>query len=282
MDKRLQALLPMFGSWLKYLFLALIGAWMLLPFFWMISASLMTAKEITRVPPPLLPSLPQWHNYIEVGYVTPMVRAYFNSLVVTVLTVLGLLFTSSLSGFAFAKYDFPGRDFFFMLVLASMMIPFFVIVIPVFYIIKQLGWINNYAGLIFPSIVSGYGIFLMRQFILDIPDELLDAARLDGASEFRIYWQLVIPLTGSALATLGSFNFVAIWNAFLWPLLVVQSRNMWTVPLALNSLRTYGNEAQLQHLQMAGTALSIIPALIGFVFLQRYFVKGITLSGLKG
>jgi len=270
------------SSILKYLVLMAAGAWMLLPFFWMFSASLMTSQEVTRLPPPLLPAIPQWHNYIDVARVVPLVRSYFNSLLVTGLTVAGLLFTSSLCGFAFAKYDFPGRNVLFLLVLASMMIPFFVTLIPIFYIVKQLGWLNNYAGLILPGVVSAYGIFLMRQFMLDIPDELIDAARIDGASEFRIYWQIVLPLSGPALATLGSFNFISTWNSFLWPLLVVQSRELFTVPLALNSLRTYGMEAQFHHLQMAGTAVSVIPAMIVFIALQRYFVKGIALTGLKG
>ena len=270
------------GSILKYLALILAGAWMLLPFFWMFSASLMTSQEITRLPPPLLPTQPQWYSYVDVMRAVPLGRAYFNSMLVTTLSVLGILFTSSLCGFAFAKYDFPGRNVLFVLTLASMMIPFFVTLIPVFYIVKQLGWLNNYAGLVMPGIVSAYGIFLMRQFMLDIPDEFIDAARIDGAGEFRIYWQIILPLSGPALATLGSFNFVGSWNAFLWPLLVVQSRELFTVPLALNSLRTYGMEAKFLNLQMAGTAVSVIPALAMFVALQRYFVQGIALTGLKG
>jgi ABC-type glycerol-3-phosphate transport system permease component len=198
------------------------------------------------------------------------------------LTVLGILFTSSLAGFAFAKYQFPGRDVLFSMILATMMIPFFVILIPVFYVVKQFGWTNNYAGLIMPGLVSAYGIFMMRQFILTLPDELLDAARIDGANEFRIYWQIILPLTGPALATLGVFNMISVWNSFLWPLLIAQSPDLYTVPLALNSLRTYGMEAQVLNLQMAGTVASVIPTLIVFVFLQRYFTQGIALTGLKG
>lgn len=274
--------LSILSTTLRYLALAFLGAWMLLPFFWMVSASLMTTQEIQRLPPPLLPAVPQLENYNQVAKVVPMAQAYANSLLVTSLSVAGILFTSSLCGFAFAKYDFPGRQLIFMLILASMMIPFFVILIPVFYIVKQLGWINNFAGVVVPGMVSAYGIFLMRQFIQDIPDELLDAARMDGASEFRIYWQIVLPLSGAALATLGSFNFVTIWNSFLWPLLVLQSRDLWTVPLALNSLRTFGAEARVLNLQMAGTALSVLPALVGFLFMQRYFARGISLTGLKG
>lgn len=270
------------GSILKYLVLTILGAWMLLPFFWMISASLMSTSEIISRPPPLLPANPQWNNYLEVAKVIPLARSYANSLTVTSLTVLGILFTSSLTGFAFAKYQFPGRDVLFTLILASMMIPFFVILIPVFYIVKQFNWVNNYAGLIVPGIVSAYGIFMMRQFMASIPDELLDSARIDGASEFRIYWQIVLPNTGPALVTLGVFNMVSVWNAFLWPLLIVQSKELFTIPLALNNLRTFGMEAQVLNLQMAGTVLGILPAIIAFVFLQRYFTRGIVLTGLKG
>lgn len=267
---------------LKYLLLILISLWTLLPFFWMFSASLMTTKEIIQTPPPLWPAVPQWHNYADVAQVVNIGRAYFNSIVVAVAVVVGLLFTSSLTGFAFAKYNFPFKNVLFTLILATMMIPFFVILIPVFWIVKQFGWINNYAGLIFPSIVSAYGIFLMRQFISGIPDELLDAARIDGASEFRIYWQIIIPLTGPALATLGVFNLVAVWNAFLWPLLVVQDTSLYTVPLALNNLRTYGAEERVLNLRMAGTVLSVIPTVLVFAWLQRFFARGIALTGLKG
>ena len=255
---------------------------MLLPFFWMISASLMTTTEIISRPPPLLPAVPQWHNYADVAKVVDLARSYTNSIIVTGATVLGILFTSSLTGYAFAKYQFPGKNFLFTLILASMMIPFFVILIPVFYIVKQLGWINNYGGLILPGIVSAYGIFMMRQFMLSIPDELLDSARIDGASEFRIYWQIVLPNTGPALVTLGVFNMVGVWNSFLWPLLIAQSKDLYTIPLALNNLRTFGMEQAALRLQMAGTVLGVLPTLIVFVFLQRYFTRGIALTGLKG
>jgi multiple sugar transport system permease protein len=277
---------PSFASilWsvIKYLLLIILGIWMLLPFYWMISASLMTSKEIIQMPPPLLPATPQWMNYVEITQVVDLGRAYLNSLIVTALTVFGILFTSSLAGFAFAKYKFPGRDILFALVLSTMMIPFFVILIPVFYIVKQFGWVDNYTGLIMPGIVSAYGIFMMRQFIMTLPDELMDAARMDGASEFRIYWQIILPLTGPALVTLGVFNMVGVWNSFLWPLLVAQSTELYTVPLALNSLRTYGMEAKVLNLQMAGTVASVIPTLIAFVWLQRFFTRGIALTGLKG
>ncbi len=282
MYKRRHSPFEILGTILKYLVLSFLGAWMLLPFFWMITASLMSTTEIISRPPPLIPATPQWVNYQEVANVIPLTRSYANSVIVTSLTVLGILFTSSITGFAFAKYQFPGKNILFTLILASMMIPFFVILIPVFYIVKQLGWINNYAGLVLPSVVSAYGIFMMRQFILSIPDEFLDAARIDGASEFRIYWQLIIPLSGPALVTLGVFNIVGVWNAFLWPLLVIQSKELFTIPLALNNLRTFGMESQVLNLQMAGTVLGVIPTVFTFMFLQRYFTRGVLLTGLKG
>ncbi len=281
MKKRPLTVAAIAGGTLKYGILALVGAWMLMPFYWMLSASFMSSAEIIRIPPVLLPSRLLWQNYADVAQAVPLGRAYVNSLVVTTVSVLLILFTSSLCGFGLAKYEFPGRNTLFLLILASMMIPGFVTLIPVFYIVKQLGWLNNYMGLIVPGMVSAYGIFLMRQFMLGIPDDLMDAARIDGAGEFRIFWQVVLPLTGPALATLGSFNFVGVWNSFLWPLLVVQRRDMFTVPLALNSLRTYGAEADVQNLQMAGTVVSVLPALLVFIAMQRYFVQGIALTGLK-
>ncbi len=282
MNSKQVYILAALGQVLKYGALILLSLWMLLPFYWMISASLMTSKEIIQMPPPLVPAIAQWHNYVRVTEVVDLGRSYLNSLLVTGVTVLGILFTSSLAGFAFAKYQFPGRDVLFSMILATMMIPFFVILIPVFYVVKQLGWTNNYAGLIMPGLVSAYGIFMMRQFILTLPDELLDAARIDGANEFRIYWQIILPLTGPALATLGVFNMISVWNSFLWPLLIAQSPELYTVPLALNNLRTYGMEAQVLNLQMAGTVASVIPTLVVFIFLQRYFTQGIALTGLKG
>lgn len=275
-------LVDVLGNFLKYGVLIFLSLWMLLPFYWMISASLMTSQEIIQMPPPLLPAEPQWGNYGRVTEVADLGQAYLNSLLVTGLTVLGILFTSSLAGFAFAKYQFPARDLLFAMILATMMIPFFVILIPVFYVVRVFGWTDSYAGLIMPGLVSAYGIFMMRQFILSLPDELLDAARIDGANEFRIYWQIVLPLTGPALATLAVFNIISVWNSFLWPLLVAQSSELYTVPLALNNLRTFGMESQVLNLQMAGTVASVIPTLIVFVFLQRYFTQGIALTGLKG
>lgn len=265
-----------------YLMLAVGAFFMVLPFFWMVNASLMTSGEIQRQPPAWLPEVPQVGNYARLLEAMPLPRLYANSLFVTICTTLGVLLTSSLAGFAFAKYQFPGKKILFMAILATMMVPAFVTIIPVFFVIRQLGWINTFQGLIVPGTVSAYGIFLMRQFISTLPDELLDAARIDGASEPRIYAGIVLPLITPALATLGTFTFIGSWNAFLWPLLIVNDRNLQTLPLGLNALRTFAAEARNLDLLMVGTTLSVLPALILFIFLQRYFIQGIALTGLKG
>lgn len=266
----------------QYIVVLLGAAAMLTPFAWMMSASLMTPPEITARPPVWIPAAPQWRNYIEVAQVIPMGRLYVNSLWVTSATVLGLLFISSLAGYAFAKYEFPGRNALFIATLGTMMIPFFVTLIPVYFVVKQFGWLDSYAGLIIPGLISAYGIFLMRQFMLDLPNELLDAARMDGAHEFAIYYRIILPLSLPALATLGTFTFINVWNAFLWPLLVISSRELFTIPLGLNSLRLYAGEARNLNLLMAGASLAIVPVLLVFVFMQRFFIQGIALTGLKG
>ena len=274
------SILQPFGIALKYLVLAAGAFIMVFPFVWMIIASLMTAGEIQLRPPVWLPAEPQFSNYSDLAQSIPMGRLYFNSLFTSGLIVFGVLLSSSLAGFAFAKYRFPGREFLFYLILATMMIPFFVTLIPVFFIVRQLGWIDTYQGLVVPGLTSAYGIFLMRQFIITLPDELIDAARIDGASELRIFWRIIVPLVKPALATLGTFTFIGSWNAFLWPLLVVNSRELMTLPLGINTMKSL--YADNTNLLMAGTAVSVIPMLVLFIFLQRYFIQGIALTGLKG
>lgn len=273
-------LLSITGTSLRYLILAVGAVIMVFPFIWMIIASLMTAGEIQLRPPVWLPATPQFSNYSDLFASLPIARLYFNSLFTSGAIVFGVLFTSSLAGFAFAKYRFPGRELLFYLILATMMIPFFVTLIPVFFIVRQLGWIDSYQGLIIPGLTSAYGIFLMRQFMITVPDELIDAARIDGASEPVIYWRIVVPLVKPALATLGTFTFIGSWNNFLWPLLVVSNRELMTLPLGINSLRSL--YADNTNLLMAGTAVSVLPMLLIFIFLQRYFIQGIALTGLKG
>jgi multiple sugar transport system permease protein len=267
---------------LTYGTLAAGGLVMLLPFIWMVVASLMTAREIQARPLVWFPAVPQWHNYTALSQAVPLGRMYLNSLFVTTVTTLGILFTSSLTGYGFAKFEFPGRDILFLLVLATMMIPFFVVLIPVFYIVRQLGWFDSYLGLIVPNIVTAFGIFLMRQSMLSLPDELLDAARIDGAAEFHIYWRIVLPLAGPSLGALAILAFVYQWNSFLWPLVIIRSPRLATIPIGLNSLRVYASNAEVINLQLAGATLGIVPVILVFVLLQRYFVQGLTTTGLKG
>lgn len=267
---------------LIYALLAIGAALMLLPFVWMVLASFMSSQEIVARPLTWFPSELRWGNYRVLGDSIPLGSMYRNSAIVTSLTTLGILFSSSLAGYGFAKFQFPGRDALFVLVLATMMIPFFVVMIPVFYIISKLDWVNTYQGLIVPNLVTAFGIFLMRQYMLSLPDEVLDAARVDGANEFEIYWRIVLPLCTPVLGALGILAVVYQWNQFLWPLIVARSNDMWTIPVGLNGLRVYASQAEVINLQMAGATLAVVPILAVFLLLQRYFVQGIALTGLKG
>lgn len=279
---RSHAIKPVATEGLKYLALAIGATVMLLPFVWMIVSSFMTSQEILARPLTWFPSEPSFDAYRGLRDAIPLGRMYLNSIIVTTLTTIGILLTSSLAGYGFAKFNFPGRNVLFLIVLATMMIPFFVVMIPVFWMISKFDWINSYPGLIVPNIATAFGIFLMRQYMLSLPDEVLDAARVDGASELEIYWRIVLPLSTPVIGALTILAFVYQWNSFLWPLVVARSDTMWTVPVGLNSLRVYASSAQVINMQMAGATLAIVPVIIVFLALQRYFVRGIALTGMKG
>jgi multiple sugar transport system permease protein len=276
------AVKPAMAEVFKYLFLAVGSAVMLLPFLWMILSSFMTAQEIISRPLTWFPADPGFDAYRGLRDAIPLGRMYLNSMIVTTVTTFGILLTSSLAGYGFAKFQFPGRDILFLIVLATMMIPFFVVMIPIFWMIGKFGWIDSYPGLIVPNIVTAFGIFMMRQYMLSLPDEILDAARVDGASELEIYWRIVLPLSTPVIGALTILAFVYQWNNFLWPLVVARSDSMWTVPVGLNSLRVYASSAQVVNMQMAGATLGVVPVIIVFLALQRYFVRGIALTGVKG
>jgi multiple sugar transport system permease protein len=265
-----------------YAVTAAAAAAMVMPLYLMFTGGLKTPSEFVAIPMVWWPRHPQWGNYAQVWHMIPLARMFANSLAVTGSITLMILFTSSLAGFAFAKYRFPGRDALFVFVLATMMVPFFVLLIPTFWIVHRLGLLDSYGGLILPNVVTGFGIFLMRQFTLGIPDELLDAARIDGASEWWIYLRIVLPLTRPALAALGIFAFTYHWDNFLWPTLVINSPKLYTVPVGLSHLATFENREQYQNLIMAASTLAVLPSVTVFLALQRYFVRGITLTGLKG
>jgi len=273
---------PPLRSVLKYAILVLGALLMLLPFEWMVVASLMAPNEIMARPLVWFPAVPQFVNYARLAEAIPLARMYLNSVIVTAAITLGVLASSSLAGYGFAKFEFPGRDVLFLLVLARMMIPFFVFLIPVFYIVSRLEWVDTLQGLIVPNIVTAFGIFLMRQYMFSLPDELLDAARIDGASEFGIFRQVVLPLVGPALGALAILAFVHHWNAFLWPLIIIRSGDLATIPIGLNSLRVYASQPEVINLQMAGATVAVIPVIIVFALFQRWFVQGIALTGLKG
>jgi len=266
----------------RYIIIIFGAFWMILPFFWLFSASLMTPQELLAFPPKILPSSPQWQNYVEVIKKIPMLLYYKNSLIVALSVTASVLLTSSLAGYSFAKLKFPGKEVLFRFVLSTMMFPVFIFLIPIYYLMKLFGWLDNYLSLITPFIASGYGIFLIRQFILTIPDELLDSARIDGASEFIIYLIIILPLLKPALATLAILTFIGQWNSFLWPLIITTSApNLTTLPVGISRLSLAFATAETQHLILAALVLEVIPTTLLFLFLQRYYIKGFVLSGFS-
>jgi multiple sugar transport system permease protein len=252
----------------------------LFPFMWMVSTSLKTDQDVFTWPPRLMPKPLRLQNYVDAWNAAPFARFFFNSAFIAVAVTLANLFFSSLAGYAFAKYRFPGKNWIFIALLATMMIPFQVTMIPVFVILSKLHWVDTYWGLIVPFTGSAFGIFLMRQFLTTIPDDLIDAARIDGCSEFRTYLTIVLPLSKPALSALGIFIFMASWNGFIWPFIIVKSTEMKTLPLAVADLAA-GLYVMSWPLMMAGACFVVLPAIIVFLLFQRNFVEGITLTGLK-
>ncbi|NPV53618.1 MAG: carbohydrate ABC transporter permease [Firmicutes bacterium] len=255
---------------------------MLAPFIWMVSTSFKYNWDAISFPPRFLPTeFAGFTAYARVLSEIPFFSFLWNSLIVATTITLGTLFTSSLAGYIFGKFDFWGRNILFLGILATMMVPFEVILIPVYIIVRDLGMLNSLTALIIPRLVSAYGIFLMRQFMMGIPTALVDAARIDGCSEFGIYSRIVLPLSKPALSALGIFIFMFSWDDFLWPVLVIDDMAKRTLPLGLALFRqTFGTLDW--NVIMAGTLLSILPVLIVFFAAQKNFIEGITLSGLKG
>ncbi|HOJ87695.1 MAG TPA: carbohydrate ABC transporter permease, partial [Pseudothermotoga sp.] len=252
------------------------------PFFWLFSASLMTPQELLSDTPRWLPERPQWGNYLQVLKRVPIFTYYKNSVIVATSVTVLVILTSSMAGFAFAKLRFRGRRILFSFVLSTMMFPVFIFLIPVYYLMKLFGWLNSYLSLIVPFAVSGYGIFLLRQFVMTIPDELLDSARLDGAKEFRIYSTIILPLIKPALATLAILTFIGQWNSFLWPLIVTSNaQKLITLPVGISRLSLAFSTTETQHLILTALVYQVVPMVILFLYLQRYYVKGFVLSGFS-
>jgi multiple sugar transport system permease protein len=255
---------------------------MVAPFLWMLFGSFKSTTELRRVPPTWLPADPTVANYQDLWDRLDFPRFFFNSAVVAVTVTAAILLLCSMVGYALAKLEFPGRRILFPILLGTMMIPVFVTFMPLFVLVANLELVNTHLGLILPQIaLSGaFGVFLMRQFISGIPDELLDAARVDGAGEYRIFFRVIVPLSGPALATLGIVTFMGTWNSFLWPLVVASTEEMYTLPVAL-ALFAVGQQESNLGLQLAGAVVVVLPILILFFALQRYVIQGIATTGIK-
>lgn len=236
-------------------------------------------RVITGNPLQWIPREPTLSTYTDVLALSGFARWLFNSTVVAVTATLGTLLVQSMAAYAFARKQFPARDLIFNLVLAGLMVPGAMTLIPLFLIARDFGLINSYAGLIIPSLAGPLGVFLLRQYMLGIPQSLLDAARIDGCREFGVYWRIVMPLSLPALGTLSIITFTAHWREFLWPLLIATDDSMKTLPVGLASLR--GQFSTDYGAQMAGTLLSLLPVIVVFLCLQRYFIRGLTAGALK-
>jgi len=260
---------------------------MLAPFLWMLATSLKDQTGAMAIPPQWLPNQLHFENYSDVADKFRFGLFTFNSLKISILSTFGQLLSCSLAAYAFARMKFRGKEIIFYALLVTMMIPYQVTMIPVFYVIRLLGWVDSHNALIIPSFFGGtfggaaFGTFLLRQFFETIPREMEDAATIDGAGKFRIYWDIFLPLSKPALATLGLFVFMGSWNDLLQPVIYLSSYDKMTLTVALASLQS-SQETFQYNILMAGTVLSIIPILILFVFMQKYFVKGFVLSGIKG
>lgn len=255
---------------------------MAIPYVWMAVTSFKPIEEIQTYPPRFVVENPTVEPYKDLFRLIDMARYLFNSIFVASTVTVANLFFCSLAGYAFAKHNFWGRDKIFLMLLGSMMIPWQVNLIPSFVIIKKLGWLNSYQALIVPNMAMAFGIFLSRQFIFSIPDDLIDAAKIDGCGEFRIYWHVILPLIKPVLATLAIFTFLSQWNNFIWPLVVIHTSKMRTVPLALSVLNSQFGFGANVAMVMAGATVVTLPALIVFICFQKYFIKGIASIGFKG
>lgn len=272
-----------FSALMLNLAVAIGGIITVLPLVWMVSASFKRLSEIYRFPPTLIPQTFTVANYERLLRDWPFLQWYWNSFMVAVLVTLATLLFSSLAGFGFAKYRFRGSRALFMLMLGSTMIPFELILVPLFILMSRLGWTNSYASLIIPFMAPAIGIFLMRQYISTLPTELVEAARIDGASELTIYWRIILPLARPALGALAVLTFLGSWNSFLWPLTVLRDRANMTFPVGLANMVggvTAGSEPPVGA-TMAASTLVTIPVIIVFLLVQRHYVEGLTAASIK-
>jgi multiple sugar transport system permease protein len=252
----------------------------LLPFAWMLLGSFKTQGELLRDPNGWIPEAPTLHNYTQWFTDLNIGQYFLNSIIVAVVTVLGNLLFCSMVGYALAKIDFPGKRLLFLLVMVTLMVPGVVTFVPLFVMVSKLGLVDTYPALILPYLASPLGVFLMRQFMLGIPDSLLEAGRIDGAGEVKIFARIVLPLCLPPLATLAILTFLGSWNSFLWPLVAAQTQDRYTLPVAL-ALFSQGQNATDYGLLLSGSVLVIAPIVALFILLQRFFTQGIAFTGIK-
>jgi len=262
-----------------YIFLSITSVVTLIPFIWMISASLMSDGEAGVFPPKFFPSEIVFDQYKTLFTKLSMARNFFNSVFLSIVVTTFSLFFNSMAGYAFAKYRFKGKNKLFNLLLVNMIVPSQVTMLPLFLMLKSVGLINTYFAIIVTGLSSIFGIFLIRQYCLAIPDSLIEAARMDGATDFQIYRKIILPLATPILVTLGLFTFLGTWNDFLWPLIALTDDSMYTLPVALSSLML--EHTKDPELMMAGSVITVIPVIIVFLFLQRYYIKGIVMGSVK-
>jgi multiple sugar transport system permease protein len=269
----------LFGRALLYLALLVSSILMVIPFYWSVGSSLKLEQFVFANPPQWWPNPLTLQNYLSVLTKIPFPRYFLNSVFVAVVTTLAHVFFDTLAAYAFAKLIFPGRDKLFFVMLLGLMVPFQVNLIPLYRIMATLHWTNTYLALIVPNLTSIFGIFMMRQFLMSIPNDLLDAGRIDGCDEFNVFWRIVLPLALPGIATLIILTFMGTWNDFLWPRIVTSSEAFFTLPVGLAQLqmKNTSNVAQI----MAGTVLTALPMIIVFLFMQRQFIEGMTAGALK-
>ena len=266
------------GRTIVWALLLLGGVLMVMPFVYMLSTSLKENAEVYQLS--LLPRSPTLANYRRLTAASGFPRWFLNSLVIAVLTTLSVLVFDSLVGYTLAKFRFRGRRLVFLAILSTLMVPTEMLVLPWYVMSKNLGWLDTYWGIMFPGMMTGFGTFLMKQFFESVPDELLEAARVDGLGEFGIWWRIAMPLVGPALSALAIFTFLGNWTAFLWPLISTTNRDLYTLPVGLAS---FSGEFQREwEMVMAGASVATLPMLLVFIVLQKYIVRGVMLAGIKG
>ncbi|MFQ5834487.1 MAG: carbohydrate ABC transporter permease [bacterium] len=265
---------------LVYLFLVSISIAMMLPLLWMFSSAFKFQSEIFTYPPTLIAKNPTLSNFFSLFERFPFDRNLFNSFFIAASSTILALFFCTLAAFGFAKYQFPGREFLFLFLLGTLIIPFHITLVPLYVLYRKIGWIDKFWGLIFPGMANAFGIFFMRQYLIKIPDEFLDSARIDGCSEFKIFLHIILPVARPALTGLGIIFFMSSWNNFLWPLIILKSNKMLTAIVAIRRLQS-GIRTPYD-LIMAGSMLTVVPLIVLFLILQKQFIAGITSGAIKG